>query len=295
MKRCAFIYNPAARGGKSERKVAKLNQKIQQLPGAKLFRSKYKGDISSLVNKLLQDYDIFVACGGDGTVREVASSLINTGKILGIIPLGTGNDLCKTLQIPRDLSQSFELIEHGESISMDVGQCNDFFFLNSLGFGFDGLTNRYALQMDWLPSFLRYTIAALRATVLQDKFEITLKNNGEEISRDLIMATLANGRVEGGAFWIAPDASPTDGKLNLVAISPIQKWLIPLLLPLFLVKKPGLIPQVHTSKIEHISFSFPHTPEIHADGEVIKTNRNNFDIRLIPKGLEVLSRLEKLT
>ncbi len=288
MKCYAFIYNPAARGGKSGYQIETLEQKIEQLPGAKLFRSKRKGDISDLVNNLLPDYDIFVACGGDGTVREVASQLVNTDKTMGIIPLGTGNDLCKTLDIPIDLKRSFQLVEQGKSVAIDVGQCNDFYFLNSLGFGFDGLTNRYALEMDRLPSFLRYMIAALKATFQQEKFELSLEYNKEEKSQELIMATVANGRVEGGAFWVAPQASVTDGKLNLVTIRPITRWLIPLLLPLILVKKPGWISHVQTSEIEKIFLSFTTVPEIHADGEVIKTNRSEFNIQLIPNGLEVL-------
>ena len=291
MKRYAFIYNPAARGGKAERKVELLKHQILDWPGAKLFRSKQKGDISELVSQLVPDYDVLVACGGDGTVREVASELVFTEKTMGIIPLGTGNDLCKTLKIPVNITDSLEMLRRRESTLVDVGQCNDFFFLNSLGFGFDGLANRYALEMDWLPPLLRYAVAALKATVKQEIFEIKIHDDVTEVTKELIMATLANGRVEGGSFWISPTASIIDGKLDFIAIRPVSKWFIPLLLPFFLIKKPVWIPQVQTSKIEQVTLLFSEPQEIHADGEIIRTDKRKFNIRLIPKRLNVICGL----
>lgn len=291
MKRYAFIYNPAARGGKAERKVRLLKQQILDWPGAKLFRSKQKGDISELVSQLVPDYDVIVACGGDGTVREVASELVCTEKTMGIIPLGTGNDLCKTLKIPVNIADSLAMLRKRESTLVDVGQCNDFFFLNSLGFGFDGLANRYALEMDWLPPLFRYAVAALKATVNQGIFRVKMRDKGAEVSKELIMATLANGRVEGGSFWISPESLITDGKLEFIAIQPASKWLIPLLLPFFLIKRPAWIPQLQTSEIEQVTLVFSEPQEIHADGEIIRTDKRKFDIRLIPRSLNIICGL----
>lgn len=288
MKRCAFIYNPRARGGSSEAKVELLQRQIRQMSGANLFRSQSREHISELVHQQLQDYDVFVACGGDGTVREVASGLLGSGKTLGIIPLGSGNDLCKSLNIPRSVPQALALIRQGDSTAVDVGRCNDFIFLNSLGFGFDGLTNRYALEMSWLPSFLRYAVAALRATATHRRFNAEIEIDGTTKRRDFIMVSTANGRVEGGSFWIAPEASLTDGLLNLVAIRPIQRWLIPLLLPLFLFKKPDWIPHVEATELSELTLSFDETPEIHADGEIYKNTSREYHIQLIPNGLHII-------
>ncbi|MDZ7680336.1 MAG: diacylglycerol kinase family protein [Fodinibius sp.] len=163
MTRYAFIYNPGARGGRSESTLHQLQQKLITLSHARLFRSQTQGDITSLVEQQRNNYDIFVACGGDGTVREVASGLVNADKKMGIIPMGTGNDLCKTLGIPTDLDKAFKLILRGNGRTIDVGRCNDNIFLNVWGCGFDGLTNRLAYQLNQLPSFLRYALGALKA------------------------------------------------------------------------------------------------------------------------------------
>lgn len=289
MKRYAFIYNPAARGGKSEYKLAALEKRINQLPKAKLFRSEIKGDIPGLIKRIKDDFDIFVACGGDGTVREIASQLISTEKSLGIIPMGTGNDLCKTLKIPTDIKKSLEVLFKGESKMIDVGCCNGRIFLNVLGFGFDGLTNRYAHdELKRFPSFLRYAVAALKASVYHSPFSLQIKNKTGISHQKLIMATFANGRVEGGCFWIAPEASLTDGKLNLITISPINKWLIPILLPFFIIKKPGWIPQLKSTEVTEISINLKNEVEIHADGEILNNKKSDFSISLISNGLEII-------
>ncbi len=291
MKRYAFIYNPAARGGRTTSQLQALESKIPKLDKAKLFRSQSKGNISHLVKDQLPNFDIFVACGGDGTVREVASQLIYTEKTLGIIPLGTGNDLSKTLKIPNSFEQAFNLLFNGEITEIDVGWCNDIIFLNSLGFGFDGLTNRYAAETPKLPPILRYMYAALKATIYQDSFEVDIRTDRANRSQRAIMVSVANGRIEGGSFWIAPNASITDGKFDLVTIRPIKKWLIPILLPLFLIKKPHWIPYVNIARIGDIHFRFNRPVEIHADGEIIKNNDSEFYISMNRSRLNVISQL----
>jgi len=291
VKRYAFLYNPAAQGGKSELKLECLRTLIDEFTDAQLFHSQSIGDIAHFVDQNLEEFDVFVACGGDGTVREVATTLINTEKVMGIVPLGTGNDLCKTLNIPVKLKQSISVLKREDAVSIDVGQCNDFIFLNSLGFGFDGLTNRYALQLKHLHPFLTYAISALKAVFNHSSFEVTIRK-AETISQEqAIMFSLANGRVEGGNFWIAPNASIIDGKLNVVLVKPVSKWLIPVLLPLFLFKKPQLIPHVKSSEVEELSLNIAGDIDIHADGEMIEKNRNEFSISLNANALRVICPL----
>ncbi|PAU95488.1 hypothetical protein CK503_00025 [Aliifodinibius salipaludis] len=292
MKRYAFLYNPAAQGGSSEIKVERLRTFISEFNDAYLFYSREIGDITHFINQNFEDFDVFVACGGDGTVREVAKPLMNTQKQMGIVPLGTGNDLCKTLNIPVKLRQSISVLKQEEAVSIDVGQCNDFIFLNTLGFGFDGLTNRYALQLKHLHPVLTYAISAIRAVINHSFFEVTVKHKNGEISKEeAIMFSLANGRVEGGSFWIAPNASVTDGKLNTILVKPIAKWAIPFLLPLFLFKNPQLIPQVRSTEVNELSLSFTDNIDIHADGEIIEQGSGKFNITLIAHALEVICPL----
>lgn len=291
MKRYAFLYNPGAQGGKSGMNLRRLREYISDFTYAHLFQSLNIGDITDFINQSLDDFDVFIACGGDGTAREVAAPLLKTEKKMGIIPMGTGNDLCKTLNIPLELEESISLIKKEHTVDIDVGRCNDFIFLNSLGFGFDGLTNRYASELKHWNPFLTYAVSALKAVINHSPFELTINANGKVVSGPAIMFAVANGRVEGGSFGIAPQASITDGKLNTVWVKPINKWLIPILLPLFLIKKPRPIPQVKSAKVEKISLHFSEKVDIHADGEIIKSTSNDFHISMHPKALKVICGL----
>lgn len=291
MKRYAFIYNPAAKGGKSGLKLEHLREHLSDFNHACLFESQYIGDITDFISHKIDNFDVFVACGGDGTVREVAAPLLHTEKQLGIIPMGTGNDLCKTLNIPIDLEDSVALLKRSDVTKIDVGYCNEFIFLNSLGFGFDGLTNAYAYKLKHLHPFLTYALSALKAVINHFPFEVTINVDGKISKKDAIMFSLANGKVEGGSFWIAPQASITDGKLDTVLIEPLSKWIIPFLLPLLLIKKPGSIPQIKTGKAEQIYLKFSNALAIHADGEIIESTSREFDISLHSKALRVISGL----
>jgi YegS/Rv2252/BmrU family lipid kinase len=288
VKRYAFIYNPAAKGGRSDNVVKKMKMRIREFPNSKLIRSQNRGDISDLVRELKTNFDVFVACGGDGTIREVATSLISTDKVLGILPLGSGNDLVKTLGIPKKIDGAFSTLLNGRVVQMDVGECNDFFFMNSLGFGFDGLANRYAHDLQRLPGFFRYAIAALKANWKHERFSAEIQEGNETARENLIMISLANGRVEGGSFWIAPDASVMDGRLRMVKIKPVNRLLIPFLLSLFIIKKPHLISYVTHTDLTSAKISFDNPPEIHADGEIIETNQNEFEISVKAGALKVI-------
>lgn len=294
MKRFAFIYNPGARAGRSDKELEGLKNHIEADPGSELFVSKRKGDIPGLVRKSAGDFDVFVACGGDGTVQEVGRELVFTDKILGIIPLGTGNDLCKTLKIPRQPLRALELVKRGKATRIDAGCCNGRVFLNSLGFGFDGLTNRYAGEFSNLPGFLRYSVAALGAIFTHQPFRVKIKKAGGAERKDLIMLSVANGRVEGGSFWIAPGASISDGKLNLLTIRPISKPLIPLLLPLILFKKPQWISHLGSREVKSLEVVFDREPHLHADGEIVEKGERKFKIKVLPEALNVI-RGQKLT
>ncbi|HKK46187.1 MAG TPA: diacylglycerol kinase family protein [Balneolaceae bacterium] len=292
MKRYGFIYNPTARGNKTDAKFQQLSRLVEPLSGSGIFYSESREHVSELVNQIYEDFDVIVACGGDGTVREVASELIKTEKTLGIIPLGTGNDLSKTLRIPKTLTSAMNLLLQGNISKMDVGLCNDFIFLNTLGFGFDGLTNNYVTKMLRTPSMFRYALAALRSSINHEPFKVQIKKKGgHPREQEIIMITLANGRVEGGSFWIAPQASATDGKLDLITIRPISRWLIPLLLPLFLIKKGEWIPHVTLEKVQNVKLIFEKEIPFHADGEVIKSSTNYFHISLHTRKLPVICGL----
>nr|WP_281289660.1 hypothetical protein [Fodinibius salinus] len=158
-----------------------------------------------------------------------------------------------------------------------------------MGFGFDGLANRYVHEMpNTTFSTWNYMWSALKANIYRQPFFVKIDY---EDKHKLMMLTLANGRVEGGKFWIAPNASVTDGQLDLVQIRPVNRWLLPFLLPFFIFKKISWIPYLDTTKLSNLDLKIENRVEVHADGEIIKTDTNNFSICMHDNKLPIICNL----
>ena len=284
-----FIYNPGSNKYKSSPLFYRLNSHLRDFPHSDLIVSQKIGDITDHARRAAEIYDVVVACGGDGTTREVAEGLIGTQARMGIIPMGSGNDFAKSVGIPADVEQAFYILEQGKTRTADLGRCNDYYFINSLGFGFDGLTNRYASQMKPLPGGFKYTLAALKANLNSYIFKANIRINHRKINREYLMVTIANGPVEGGLFRIAPGADPCDGSMELVLVQPHSRWVLPFLLPFFLTGSQEIFAGVtRYSFHDKIRLTLSRPVDIHADGEVIDTHETTFEVQLLPSAISVI-------
>lgn len=289
MKYC-FIYNPSANRGKSGDRLEQLNTIVKDSwVGSTIKVSQEQDDIARLAREAAGKYDVVVACGGDGTIRETAVGLLNqSSTALGILPIGSGNDFSKTLGIPKSLDRVLTILKNGNFKKIDIGKCNDEYFLNTLGIGFDGLTNFYAQQINSLSGKWLYTLAALKANFVLDPPTVNLIFDGQELHRKVLMCTVANGKIEGGNFRIAPQASIEDGKLDFILVDPVSKWRLPLLLPYFLTDQGIHLKPVHHYQITELQVKLEKPVPIHADGEQLDCNQLKLDIRVIPAALKII-------
>jgi len=114
-----------------------------------------------------ENYDMIVAGGGDGTISLVASALIDSGKVLGVLPLGTLNHFAKDLRIPIDFEEAAQNLVSGSTVKVDVGEVNGRIFLNNSTLGlYPTLVREREKQqrLGWRkwPAFVWAAIAALR-------------------------------------------------------------------------------------------------------------------------------------
>lgn len=286
-----FLYNPSSNREKSYKSFLKLKELTADWEDTQYISTRSRIHLKSEAENAGLRYDTVVACGGDGTVRDVAVALLHTDASMGVIPLGSGNDFSKGIGLDKDLESAVEALKRRKTCSISVGKCNDFHFINTLGFGFDGQTNRYAMASNLRFGSLRYALAALKANFLRTPFKVNITIDGTMMDEDdWIMITAANGRVEGGNFIIAPDANPFDELLQLIMIRPISKGLLPFLLPLFLIGRQEWLPYYECRKAKNVSLKFNRPVYIHADGEQITSGDTKFDITLYPKALTVICR-----
>ena len=136
--RYTFIVNPNSGNAKHDISIDFLQSKFDASDQIVLKKTAYQFHAKELVQEAIAEKsDVIVACGGDGTINEVASAMVNTNIALGIIPAGSGNGLASNLNIPKDINKAIEIIKTNSVHTIDVGRVEDNYFFSNLGFGID--------------------------------------------------------------------------------------------------------------------------------------------------------------
>ncbi len=237
----AFIVNPAAGTGYAVATMQKLEESLSaEGINYRIFRTEYPGHASRIAADLASDRDAsaVVSVGGDGTAGEVAAGLTGTGKPMGIIPAGTGNDFIKSAGIPNDPGNAYRLLLSGRASPIDTGTVNDRFFLNVCGTGFDVTVLDYAEnEKDRHRGLTPYFLGLIKAIRHYRSVSLDITADGEKEAGQYLICSVANGRFIGGGIPICPVADIEDGYLNLVMIRNIKRWKIPFYLPGLMLSK----------------------------------------------------------
>jgi len=188
-------------------------------------KSMNKEDTGCLIKQNFNNYEVFIAAGGDGTVHTVATELVGTDKILGVLPLGSGNGFAKEFGFKMNVRSLLSDIRKADSMDIDVIDINDKLCLNVAGIGLDSFV-AHSFNNLKLRGFLPYVWLTFKTFLALRPFHVTIKIGGEEvISENLFVLTIANTRQFGNYAFIAPEACPNDGMIDIVLIKPFPKIL----------------------------------------------------------------------
>ena len=226
VKRSLFILNPSA-GIKPVRFI--LSKELQRRRNElATFKSLSIDESGSQIKKSFNDYDIFVAAGGDGTVRSVATELVGTKKVLGVLPMGSGNGFAREFGFRPNIPSLLKDIKKSESLPIDVIEVNDLLCLNAAGIGLDSFV---AHSFDKLTTrgLWTYVFETFRNFISLKPVNITINLDSETITDDLFTLTIANTRQFGNNAYIAPEARPNDGIIDIVLVRPFPKYKVPLI------------------------------------------------------------------
>lgn len=280
-----FIINPFAGIPPVKYIISKELQKRRYKLSC--YKSLSVDESGSLIKKNFNSYDIFVAAGGDGTVHTVAKELIGSEKILGVLPIGSGNGFAKELGFKTNIKSLIKDIEKNESIEIDVIEINNNLCLNIAGIGLDSFV---AHSFDRLKTrgFWSYVgVTAVNFFKLKP-FHVTLEIEGETpVEADLFVMSIANTRQFGNNAYIAPEAVPNDGKMNIIMVRPFPKLIVPLIIYRLFTGKLHRSRYVSSFKTDkEVTISTEET-RYHIDGEAI-TLKGDVKVRIRKNAIKVL-------
>ncbi|KPL13421.1 MAG: hypothetical protein AMS26_14490 [Bacteroides sp. SM23_62] len=195
--------------------------------------SDFPGHARDLARKSVDRYHVIVAGGGDGTVNEVASQLVHSGVILGILPMGSGKGLARSLGIPMDIRKAIQTLNDFTVIEMDTGQANQFRFINIAGIGFDAhVAQAYANSTR--RGFFPYAFHTAGNLFRYSPVPVHIRYDHKETEDNVFLVCFANSTQWGYGALISPNARTDDGLLDLCIWRDFPRILSPgLLIRLF--------------------------------------------------------------
>ena len=239
---------------------------------------------------IIEGADIIVACGGDGTVNEIASCLVGSSVKLGVVPMGSGNGFAATLKIPKSIIGALNIIKESNNTQIDVGEINKNYFFSNTGIGFDAnVINNYSkTSQRKLTSYLR----AFLLTFFNNPASHTLKITTESQSMKLkpFMVFASNSNEMGYDVSLTPKASTQDGVLDIIIVEPLNKLEIIYFAFLLLIKKPQRFKKAHYFLTKNTEITNLDKGGFLAqiDGEPRQINTNTIKITVKKKALSVV-------
>jgi YegS/Rv2252/BmrU family lipid kinase len=287
------IVNPRSAGGSTGDRWASLASDLRAHFGPfNVAFTKAAGDGIKLAKKGAKDgRNFIIACGGDGTINEVANGILLSGvdAELGILPSGTGGDFRRTLEMPDEPREAARALRKGKTRTIDVGKVSfqDFkgkpasrFFLNVSSFGLAAsIIQRVksSTSLDWLPVDVvrgpaSFALSTLQEVLGLDTTKVRIKIGGRpERSLTTVNFCVANARYFGGGMKIAPKAKLTDGCLDVVNIGDMKSAKIILNVYTLYRGTHLTLPEVKSTRAKRIEarpLNEEHKIMIEVDGEL---------------------------
>jgi diacylglycerol kinase (ATP) len=288
------VFNPRSGKGRGSRLVEPVLKALER-PGipvehALTTRAGEEGELAE--QAIARGFRKIVAVGGDGTWSNVAGGMLRSGQpaALGLVPGGTGCDLAKSLGIPaKDVAGQAAIIHDGVQRAIDVGRVEDKHFLNVAGFGYDIAVLENSWKVRWLSGDLLYLYCALKQLGSFPGFPVEIEADGESHGRrELLLLVLANGRIFGGGFRIAPGADLSDGRLDVSVFGNAGFFGRLGMLVGLLRGTHGSLAGVSTFSGRRFRLRFEAPPAFETDGEWNRAAGTEVELEMLPAALRVM-------
>lgn len=286
-RRALLVVNPKA--GRRDELSEGWTKQVEQ-SGIKLLPAEpAEGEsLSELIVRRASEVDLVILAGGDGTLNDAVDGLIETKLPLGVLPLGTANDLARTLDLPTDLDEACRVITDGHLRRIDLGQVNGKHFFNVASMGLSvTITRSLTKDVKKLWGVLAYLATATKATFYARPFRAEIDDGKTVFHVKTVQIAVGNGKHYGGGMTICDDASIDDQLLDLYSLEVRHWWQVVLLFPRLRMGMLEGSSHVRTMRGKSFKITTKRRRRINTDGEL--TTRTPADFRVAPLALSVFT------
>ena len=292
MKKITFILNPIS-GTHSKEEIPELIEKTldHDLYEPRIVFTEYAGHAAEIAREESKaGTDVVVAVGGDGTVNEVARSLVHTATALAIIPCGSGNGLARHLCLPLDVKKAIEVINSCKIEAFDYGVINDMPFFCTCGMGFDAFISlKFAEAGKRGPITYVENVLKEGLKYKPETYEVEDESGAKRYKAFLIAC--ANASQYGNNAYIAPGATMKDGEMDVIIMEPFDVLDAPHIAADLFMKTLGNNSKIKTFRTKQLRIHRKQAGAIHYDGDPIMTG-TDIDVRIEHDGIRIVTNPE---
>lgn len=290
--RTILVINPSAGKGRAGSELVRLRHFLATSGhDVEVFLTQAEGEAATIVAGLeLGAGSVVIAGGGDGTVHEVGRALMDREDreiILGVLPLGSGNDYAALLGMPEDPVDAMRALLAGTDERWDVGSLGPHVFFNTVGFGLSASVSYQSRFTGPLRGLPRYGLAVVKA--LWRHRPVVVGVDGLQASgvQHITLMEVGIGTRCGGGFHLTPQADPADGLLDVCLVKAMPRGQMPLLLPKGLSGKHLGHPSVRYEQVANFRLKLDTDQMVHVDGEIRVLPKGEHSVKVLPRAILV--------
>lgn len=297
-----FIINPEAGKGRGRKILPQISRILSVHSNhTEIVQTERANHATEIVKLYKQDFKRICIAGGDGSLNEIVNGLDGTCEnIIGVIPIGSGNDFARTAGMNKDLSQSLRTILEDHVVrEVDTGylkykekETDGLIirkFLNSAGIGFDAIVSDQIKKNKYFKGLPLYISAVIQSLFKYQTMDINeAMFDDYAVSGRKLLVAISNGKTYGGGFKVNPGADVHDGLLDACIVTNLPIWQIVRDFQKFVRGKHGTIPGIEIRKFRKASLKTSQPVYIHADGEVVSQSVTEVEAGLNPTRLQFI-------
>lgn len=287
-KKILFIVNPISGTGNKMGLYDTIRKTLdQERFDLNMCHTKRAGHAEEMARKAAQEgFDIVVAVGGDGTVNEVARSVVHTPTALGIVPCGSGNGLARHLDIPLDAAGALRVINHATVHTLDYGKIDGRPFFCTCGMGFDAFISKEFSEAG-RRGLSTYVEKALLEGLKYKPQTYSIENEDGTLHYEAYLIACANASQYGNNAFIAPQASMKDGLLDVIVMEPFNKLMAPQIAMQMFNKTLPRNSHIKTFTSRRLRITRPEEGPIHCDGDPFMAGKE-IEVEIVPASFNVV-------